>query len=304
MAQANQATGLLATQGIELLTSFTPNGFKVAILLEELKQAYGVNYTAQLIDIFQENVQKEPWFVKLGPNGRIPVIVDHDKGGFAVMETLAILNYLTRDYDNEHRFSFEDSLDICTTEQWLAWVQGGLGKLKCPGNNLTHGRRAMFCRDGILTITLAGPMQAQLNLYYRFGQVKLPWALQHYYGETERLWGILDTRLSDRDYLAGPGRGRYSTADMAAWPFVETCFVSGIDLNKFPHVKQWWERIGERPAVQRAMLVPLGVPFPYGYELMQKKMQDDPDALEAVEKPLREALESAQKEYGYVYKSP
>jgi glutathione S-transferase len=80
-------TGLKANKGIELLTWGTPNGWKASILLEELKEAYGKDYTWQGIDISQ-NIQKEEWFTKLGPNGRIPVIVDHDKGGFAVQEGL------------------------------------------------------------------------------------------------------------------------------------------------------------------------------------------------------------------------
>lgn len=80
-------TGLKANKGIELLTWGTPNGWKASILLEELKEAYGKDYTWQGINISQ-NIQKEEWFTKLGPNGRIPVIVDHDKGGFAVQEGL------------------------------------------------------------------------------------------------------------------------------------------------------------------------------------------------------------------------
>jgi glutathione S-transferase len=96
-------------------------------MLEELKEAYGMEYSSQTINIMA-NVQKEPWFIKLGPNGRIPVIVDHDKGGFAVMETLAILYYLARHYDPEHKFFFEDPLEISTADQWLAWTHGGLGE--------------------------------------------------------------------------------------------------------------------------------------------------------------------------------
>lgn len=80
-------TGLKANKGIELLTWGTPNGWKASIILEELKEAYGKDYTWQAINISQ-NIQKEEWFTKLGPNGRIPVIVDHDKGGFAVQEGL------------------------------------------------------------------------------------------------------------------------------------------------------------------------------------------------------------------------
>jgi glutathione S-transferase len=86
-------TGLKATKGIELLTWGTPNGVKASIFLEELKEAYGKDYTWQGVNISQ-NIQKEPWFTKLGPNGRIPVIVDHDQGGFAVQEGLGAHAFL------------------------------------------------------------------------------------------------------------------------------------------------------------------------------------------------------------------
>lgn len=101
-------------------------GFRIAILLEELLSAYNKPYTVQTIDIFA-NVQKEPWFLAYNPNGRIPVIIDHDNGGYAVFEGLAILNYLVRQYDVEKRFGFDDPLEACTAEQWIAWQHGGLG---------------------------------------------------------------------------------------------------------------------------------------------------------------------------------
>jgi glutathione S-transferase len=107
----------------------TPNGHKVSVFLEELKEAYGKDYTVQSINIFDKNIktQKEPWFTAINPNGRIPAIVDHDRGGFAVFETTAILTYLARHYDPEHKFSFPaDSDDYSVSEQWLAWNQGGL----------------------------------------------------------------------------------------------------------------------------------------------------------------------------------
>jgi glutathione S-transferase len=105
-------------------------GFKAAIMLEELKEAYGIDYTAQLINIFQ-GVQKEPWFIEINPNGCIPVIVDHDNGGFPVMESTAILNYLAKTYDFGHRFHFEDPLEACTAEQWIIWHTSGIGELSC-----------------------------------------------------------------------------------------------------------------------------------------------------------------------------
>jgi glutathione S-transferase len=125
MASSDRPSGLIAKSGIELLTFGTPNGFKASILLEELKEAYGKEYTFQSINISQ-NVQKEPWFTKIGRNGRIPAIVDHDRNDFAVFEGFAILTYLTRHYDPEHKFSFTDPDDVSRAEQWIAWQTGGL----------------------------------------------------------------------------------------------------------------------------------------------------------------------------------
>jgi glutathione S-transferase len=121
----SRPTGLVANSGIELLTFGTPNGHKVSILLEELKESYGKDYTVQSINIMQ-NIQKEPWFTKLSPNGRIPAIVDHDRNKFSVFEGAAILAYLTRHYDPDQKFSFKDEDDFSRCEQWVAWQHGGL----------------------------------------------------------------------------------------------------------------------------------------------------------------------------------
>lgn len=96
----SRPTGLIAKKGLELLTFGTPNGHKASIILEEIKEAYGTEYVFQSINI-SENIQKEDWFTKLGPNGRIPVLVDHDKGGLAIQEGSAILSYLTRYVEKE-----------------------------------------------------------------------------------------------------------------------------------------------------------------------------------------------------------
>jgi len=125
-----EPTGTIATSGIELLTFGTPNGHKASILLEELKAAYGTDYTWQSVSIMKDT-QKEPWFLRFSPNGRIPCIVDHDRGGFGVFEGAAILAYLVRKCDKEHRFSFPpDSLDASRVEQWVAWQHGGLGPMQ------------------------------------------------------------------------------------------------------------------------------------------------------------------------------
>lgn len=97
------------------------------MLLEELKEAYGTEYTVRIVDIFVKNTQKQPWFVALNPNGKAPVIVDHNRGGFVVFETMAILNYLARQYDPEQKVSFAiGSDDYSVGEQWLAWQHGGI----------------------------------------------------------------------------------------------------------------------------------------------------------------------------------
>lgn len=89
-------------------------------------------------------------------------------------------------------------------------------------------------------------MQTQANAYYRFNPVRYAYPTQRFVGETERHYGVLDARLAERDYIAGHGRGKYSIADIAIWPFADAISVAGVDLQKFPNVLKWWERIGER----------------------------------------------------------
>lgn len=125
----SRPNGLIANKGIELLTWGTPNGFKASVLLEELKDAYGLEYVSQGINISQ-NIQKEPWFTAVNPNGRIPAIVDHDNGGLAVFEGNAILSYLTRKYDPDNKFSFDLADDDYTrAESWIGWQHGGVGPM-------------------------------------------------------------------------------------------------------------------------------------------------------------------------------
>ncbi|KAF2867431.1 glutathione S-transferase II [Massariosphaeria phaeospora] len=261
-------TGLKASKGIELLTLGTPNGVKASIILEELKEAYGKEYTWQSIDIMQ-NIQKEPWFTKLGPNGRIPVIVDHDQGGFAVQEGLAILTYLTRHYDPDHKFSFTDPLDISRAEQWMAWQHGGLG-----------------------------PMQGQANHFNRFAKERIPYGMQRYTGETERLVGILDSHLKTTDYLVG---NKYSIADIASFGWVNTLRFAGVELDDFPNLKAWSERINARPAVQKGLAVPQKITF--GNDTYLKRLEEDEEYAKK-EKELREQIAAAKDQYGYKYASP
>lgn len=268
-----EPTGLIANSGIELFTFGTPNGVKASILLEELKDAYGKDYTWQSINIMK-NTQKEPWFTAINPNGRIPAIVDHDRGNFAVFEGITILSYLTRHYDPDHKFSFPiDSDDYTVCEGWIAWQHGGVG-----------------------------PMQGQANHFVKFAKEKIPYAAQRYVGETERLYGILDKRLSDgREYVAGQGKGKFSIADISILGWANTLVFLGINLKMFPNVQAWLDRCNARPAVQRGM----NVPFPAGMTntKMLEKISSDPETKQKAEEQAA-FIKEAKEKYGYKYASP
>ncbi|KAF7793578.1 hypothetical protein EIP86_004692 [Pleurotus ostreatoroseus] len=210
----------------------TPNGHKVSVFLEELKAAYGadwIDYDVEQIDI-SKNIQKEDWFIKLNPNGRIPVIVDRRRDNFVVFETAAILIYLQQFYDKENKFGFDkekEANDYSETLQWIFFAHGGVG-----------------------------PMQGQANHFNRYAPEKIPYAQKRYTEETKRLYGVLNIRLTDRDYLAGPGRGKYSIADINVLPWVRIHAYSGIEsLDEWPHVKAWVARTTERPAFQAGINV-------------------------------------------------
>lgn len=268
---AAEPTGLIAKSGIELLTFGTPNGFKISILLEELKAAYGKEYTWQSVNIMK-NTQKEPWFTALSPNGRIPAIVDHDRNKFAVFEGLAILNYLARHYDPEFKFSFPvDSDEYSEAEQWMAWQHGGLG-----------------------------PMQGQANHFARFAKEKLPYAVQRYVGETERLYGILDARLKTRDFVVG---GKFSVADMSLLGWVNMATFSGVDMAMFPNVQKWLDRCLERPAVQKGFAVPGPNPSPMSNAALAKTLAEDPEKKKAADEQ-KKFVDECKEKYGYKYTSP
>ncbi|KAI0133612.1 glutathione S-transferase II [Xylariales sp. AK1849] len=269
-----EPTGLIANKGIELLTFGTPNGYKASILLEELKAAYGLEYSWQSINI-TKNTQKEPWFTAICPNGRIPAIVDHDRGGFAVFEGMAILSYLARLYDVDHRFSFRlDDDDYSVAEQWISWQHGGLG-----------------------------PMQGQAN-HFRFSRAKADasYPTQRYVGESERLYGVLDARLAQpRDYVAGPGRGRYSIADISLLGWVNIALFSGIDLKLFPNVQKWLDRCMERPAVRKGFAVPSVSAL--SNAKLSEAVENDDEARKKQEEHEAFVRESKEK-FGYKYASP
>jgi len=272
-SETPRSTGLLATKGIELLTYRTPNGHKVSIPLEELKEAYGLEYTFQVIDI-SIGVTKDPWFIALNLNGRVPVIVDHDKNDFALSESEAIAKYLVRHYDPEHKFSFADPFDEARCDQWLA-----------------------FCTSELT------PFASAAIQFYRFHKQRYAFPTQLYVGQAERCLGVLDAALANRDYLVGPGKGKYSIADMVNWAIVNMTMFAGIgDLARWTNLDAWWGRIQARSQVARGIEVPvkMGDVLNTGYKDMLEK---DPEK-KAKDAVLAEELKKAQIEFEYVYKSP
>jgi len=198
------------SKSLHLYTVGTPNGHKVSLYLEELKAAYGLEYTFQGLT-FAKNEQKEPWFLEINPNGRIPALVDHNRGGFKVFESAAILLYLAQHYDKEHKFSFDPSSDEYNEAlQWIFFVHGGIG-----------------------------PMQGQAGHFARYAPEKIPYAIKRYQDETRRLYSVLDTRLTGRDWLAGPGKGTYSIVDINAWPWVKGHPYVGIEtIDEYPDLSK------------------------------------------------------------------
>lgn len=200
---------------IDLYTAATPNGFKVSIALEELELPYQVT----ALD-FSSQQQKEPWFLRINPNGRIPAIIDREAEDFAVFESGAILIYLA---EKTGQLMPSDAKGRSLVMQWLMFQMGGIG-----------------------------PMQGQANVFFRYFPEKIPAAIERYQNETRRLYGVLDARLQDHEYLAGD----YSIADIANWSWVRSYAWAGLDLDALPNLARWVEQLAERPACQRGILVP------------------------------------------------
>lgn len=144
-------------------------------------------------------------------------------------------------------------------------------------------------------------MQGQANHFYRFTKERIPYPTQRYVGETERLYGVLDIQLKDRDYLVGPGRGKYSIADIANFSWVNVAYFAGVDLAKFGNLNQWWERINGRDAVKRGVSVPNESSLVN--EAFKKALETDQEKKENEDK-LKDALAKAQKQYDYKFSAP
>jgi len=202
---------------IDLYTAGTPNGWKASICLEELE----LPYTVHALDLGAGD-QKKPEYLTINPNGRIPTIVDRDAGDFAVFESGAILLYLA---EKTGRLLSSDPKKRSVAIQWLMFQMGGVG-----------------------------PMQGQANVFFRYFPEKIPAAIARYQNETRRLYGVLDGRLADHEYLADD----YSVADIATWPWVRIAGWAGVELEGLPHLQRWAAAMEARPACQRGVAVPRG----------------------------------------------
>jgi glutathione S-transferase len=144
-------------------------------------------------------------------------------------------------------------------------------------------------------------MQGQANHFYRLAKERIPYPTQRYVGETERLYGILDAQLKDRDYIVGPGKGKYSIADIANFGWVNVAYLAGVDLSKFPNVQNWWERVSARPAVQKGTSVPSESRF--ANAVYQRRLKEEPE-FKAKEEELKSLGDKAKEQYNYKYASP
>jgi len=204
---------------IDLYTWGTPNGRKVSVMLEECGLAYNVHP----IDIGKGD-QFKPEFVAIDPNSKIPAIVDSDGPDgkpFPLFESGAILIYLS---GKTGKFLPAATSGKYVALQWLMFQMGGVG-----------------------------PFFGQVHHFLRAAKEPVPYAIDRYVKEKDRLYGVLDKRLGEAKYLAGT---EYTIADIAAYPWVARYEWHKTDLNQFPNVKRWFDAISQRPAVQRGMKVP------------------------------------------------
>jgi len=203
---------------IDLYTWPTPNGHKIHIMLEET----GLPYTVHPIDI-QAGDQFKPDFLKISPNNKMPAIVDRDGPGgkpMALAESGAILFYLA---SKTGKFLPADIRERWAVMQWVMFQMGHIG-----------------------------PMLGQAHHFLGYSVEKIPYAMERYKNEANRLYRVLDRRLGESAYVA---TGAYTIADMAIMPWLRSADRQGVNIDEYPNVKRWFDKINERPAVKRALQV-------------------------------------------------
>lgn len=202
---------------IEFYAAPTPNCWKVSIALEELAAPYRLHR----IDL-SKNDQRAEAYLAINPNGKVPAICDAeaDQGPLPIFESGAILLYLA---EKAGQLISDDVAGRAQTIQWL-----------------------MFQMSAI------GPMMGQLAVFLRYAPERIPYAVDRYRNEVQRLFGVLDRQLEGREYICS----NYSIADIALFPWVSTHDFIEIGVEDFPHVRRWIQLVGERPAVCRGMQIP------------------------------------------------
>ena len=200
---------------ITLYTAATPNGWKASVALEEM----GLEYTVVPVNLMKGE-QKTADFLAMNPNGRIPVMVDHDADDHVVFESGAIMLYLA---EKTGRFVPDTPKEKSQVIQWLMFQMGGVG-----------------------------PMMGQANVFHRYLEEKIPVAIDRYQNEVRRLFEVLDGHLASREWLAGD----YSIADMANWCWVRTYEWSGVSIDGLSSLRRWKNSIEARPAARRGVEVP------------------------------------------------
>ncbi|KAG9239922.1 putative disulfide bond reductase yfcG [Calycina marina] len=215
---------MAAQPDIHLYTTQTPNGIKISITLEEL----GLPYKVTKIE-FSKNAQKEPWFLGINPNGRIPALTDTFTDGKTInlFESGSIQQYLVDRYDKDYKISYpRGTREFYDVNSWLFFLNSGVG-----------------------------PMQGQANHFGRYAPEHIEYGVKRYTNETRRLYGVLNTHLekSTSGYLVGD---RCTIADIAHWGWVAAAGWAGVDIEDFPALKAWEEMMLKRPGVEKGRQVP------------------------------------------------
>ncbi|CAL5225665.1 g8526 [Coccomyxa viridis] len=234
---------------LTLYTAGTPNGWKPSITLEEL----GIPYEVKSISL-PENEQKQDWFLKINPNGRIPAMVDHSAGNLPIFESGAIMWYLGMRHDPQGKIFPKDIKKQTEVMSWLMFQMGGLG-----------------------------PMQGQANHFVRYAPEQIEYAKNRYVNETNRLYQVLDTHLKTHEWLAAD---QYTIADIANFSWVFAYFWAGATVDDKPHLKAWYEKILARPEVQKGLDVPEANAFKkaLGEEEIQKMVGEARKVMVSTEK--------------------
>ena len=202
---------------IDLFTDTTPNGYKVSIFLEEAKLPYTTHYVN-----ISTGDQFKPEFLAISPNNKIPAITDRNGPGgkpYSLFESGAILLYLA---EKTGKFLPKTERGRHDVMQWLMFQMGNIG-----------------------------PMLGQAGHFRNYAPDKIPYAINRYTNEANRLYGVMDKRLAKVPYLAGA----YSIADMAVWPWLRYPDRHGINVDDYPNLKRWRDAIAARPAVQRGLKI-------------------------------------------------